>query len=263
MMGFLDKLLGRRPDEEEEDLSGLDVNAQAMIRGVVELSETTVKEIMVPRPDVVFISLGTEAKEFLTKVAESGHSRLPVYHETMDNVVGVIYIKDVLRELVKYGEAPAVDKIIRKPYFVPESKKVDELLKEFQRRKVHIAVVVDEYGGTSGIVSMEDVIEEIIGDIQDEFDNETEDILRIGDGVYLCDARIHLDKLNELGLSLPEDEFETLGGFVFDLFGKIPVKYEKETCQNADFVIQEMVGHRIATVKIVVRKPFDDAVDKE
>jgi CBS domain containing-hemolysin-like protein len=145
--------------------------------------------------------------------------------------------------------------LLRKPYFVPESKRIDDLLRELQRRRVHIAVAVDEYGGVSGIVCMEDIIEEIVGDIQDEFDNEREDILQIGDGVYLCDARVNLDDLaEELKLDLPVEDFDTLSGFVFDLFGKIPVKYEKAVFGGNDFIIQDMEGHKINTVKIVLRK---------
>jgi CBS domain containing-hemolysin-like protein len=121
-----------------------------------------------------------------------------------------------------------------------------------KRKRVHIAVAVDEYGGVSGIVCMEDIIEEIVGDIQDEFDNEREDILEIGDRVYLCDARLDIEDLNqELGTNIPDEDFDTLGGFVFDLFGKIPAKYEKVEYKDMDFIIQEMDGHKIKTVKIV------------
>ena len=255
-MSFFARLLGRHTNSVGHDLTNLDTSAREMIRGVVQLSDTTVKEIMVPRTDVDFISLNTKNSELLNTVAESGHSRLPVYNETQDNIVGILYVKDLLREMVKNTEPPPVEKIIRKPYFIPETKKVNSLLREFQRRRVHIAVVVDEYGGTSGIACLEDAIEEIVGDIQDEFDNEPEEILRIGDGTYFCDARTHLNELNQqLGLQLPVDDFDTLGGFVFDLLGKIPVKYEKATFGNADFVAQEMHGHRIVTVKIVVRPP--------
>ena len=250
-MKFLEKLLGKA-ESDEDDIGNLDGAAREMIKGVVELSTTTVKEIMVPRPDVIFVPLDTPADTLVETVAESGHSRLPVYHQRVDDIVGVVYAKDLLRA----AAAPtALERIMRRPYFVPESKKVDELLREFQLRRVHIAVVVDEYGGTSGIVCLEDVIEEIVGDIQDEFDNEAEEILPIGEGIYLCDARVRLDELNEYpDLQLPEDDFETLGGFVFDLFGKIPVKYEKQRYANADFVIQEMEGNRITSVKIVVRR---------
>jgi CBS domain containing-hemolysin-like protein len=207
---------------------------------------------MVPRIDVVFISLDSPVQEALDKVIDSGYSRFPVYKDTIDNVVGMLYIKDLLMKLV-LGKKIQLEEIIRKPYFVPESKRLDSLLREMKRRKVHIAVAVDEYGGVSGIVCFEDIIEEIIGDIQDEFDNEREDILKIDDGVYLCDARVNLSDLNEeLSLAIPDDDFDTLGGFVFELFGKIPVRYEKVEYKNMEFVIQEMEGHKIKSIKIVL-----------
>jgi CBS domain containing-hemolysin-like protein len=162
-------------------------------------------------------------------------------------------VKDLLKQ-VKNPEDFSIEKIIRRPYFVPESKRLDSLLREFKRRRVHIAVAVDEYGGVSGIVCLEDIIEEIVGDIQDEFDNEVEDILEIGSGTYLCDARVDIEDLNEkLKLDLPEEDFDTLGGFVFDLFGKIPVKYEKVVYKGVDLIIQEMDGHKIKTVKLVIK----------
>ena len=229
----------------------LNIEKQDMIRGVFTLSETTVKEIMVPRIDVAFVALDMDPKEAVEKVGESGHSRLPVYEETIDNVVGMLYAKDLLEYYIS-GAPLELQKAIRKPFFVPDSKRLDSLLREMRRRRVHIAVAVDEYGGVSGIVCLEDILEEIVGDIQDEFDNEREDIIEIGDHVFLCDARVDIEDLNdELGLELPDADFDTLGGFVFDLFGKIPVKYEKVEYGATGFVVQEMDGHKIKTVKIV------------
>ena len=212
---------------------------------------------MIPRIDVDFIPLDMETEELLKRVAESGHSRFPVYAESIDNVVGVLYVKDLINSFAK-KEPIDLEKIIRKPFFVPESKRIDGLLREFKRRHVHIAIAVDEYGGISGIVCMEDIIEEIVGDIQDEFDNEDEDIVSIGDGLWLCDARVDMDDLAEaLHTELPSDEFETLGGFVFDLFGKIPVRYEKVRWKDFDFIVQDMDGHKINTVKIAAVKDED------
>ena len=255
-MGIFDKLKKRRAvsdilqdslNEEKED----------MIRGVVDLSDTAVKEVMIPRIDVDFIPMDMETEELLKRVAESGHSRFPVYADSIDNVVGILYVKDLINSFAR-KEPINLEKIIRKPFFVPESKRIDSLLREFKRRHVHIAVAMDEYGGISGIVCMEDIIEEIVGDIQDEFDNEGEDIASIGDGLWLCDARVDMDDLAEcLHTELPSDEFETLGGFVFDLFGKIPVRYEKVRWKNFDFIIQDMDGHKINTVKIAAVKDDD------
>ena len=222
-----------------------------MIQGVEELSATTVKEVMVPRIDVDFISLDTPEEELLTKVSESGHSRIPVYNGSIDNVAGILYVKDLITVLAS-KQAVDLEKIIRKPYFVPESKHIDSLLREFKRRHVHIAVGIDEYGGISGIVCMEDIIEEIVGDIQDEFDHEREDIISLAENCWICDARVDLDSLNEeIKSSFPTEEFDTLGGFVFDLFGKIPVKFEKISWKDYDFIVQEMEGHKVNTIKIV------------
>lgn len=232
----------------------LNTEKQDMIRGVVELSDTMVKEVMVPRIDTIFLSVDLPKEELLLRISESGHSRFPVYKDTIDNVVGILYVKDLLRYLFK-SESFETETILRKPYFVPESKRIDQLLRELQRKHVHIAVIVDEYGGVSGIVCMEDIIEEIVGDIQDEFDNEREDILQLGESVYLCDARVNLEDLNEeIRIDLPAADFDTLGGFVFDLFGKIPVKYEKASWHGHDFIVQDMEGHKINTVKIMLAR---------
>ena len=252
-MGIFDKLKKKRAVSEILQDS-LNEEKEDMIRGVVDLSDTAVKEVMIPRIDVDFIPLDMEMEDLLTRVAESGHSRFPVYAESIDNVVGVLYVKDLINSFAR-KEPIDLEKIIRKPFFVPESKRIDGLLREFKRRHVHIAIAVDEYGGISGIVCMEDIIEEIVGDIQDEFDNEGEDIASIGDGLWLCDARVDMDDLAEcLHTDLPSDEFETLGGFVFDLFGKIPVRYEKVRWKNFDFIVQDMDGHKINTVKIAAVK---------
>ena len=255
-MGIFDKLKKKRAVSEILQDS-LNEEKEDMIRGVVDLSDTAVKEVMIPRIDVDFIPLDMETGELLERVAESGHSRFPVYDESIDNVVGILYVKDLINSFAK-KEPIDLEKIIRKPFFVPESKRIDSLLREFKRRHVHIAIAVDEYGGISGIVCMEDIIEEIVGDIQDEFDNEGEDISSIGEGLWLCDARVDMDDLAEyLHTELPSDEFETLGGFVFDLFGKIPVRYEKVRWKNFDFIVQDMDGHKINTVKIAVVKDED------
>ena len=228
-----------------------------MIQGVEDLSITSVKEVMVPRIDVDFISSDTPKDELVTKIIASGHSRFPVYTDSIDNVVGVLYVKDLLKSFAEY-QAIDLLKIIRKPYFVPESKRIDSLLREFKRHHLHIAMAIDEYGGISGIVTMEDIIEEIVGDIQDEFDKEREDIITINENVWLCDARVDLDDLNEtISAQFPNEDFDSLGGFVFDLFGKVPVKYEKASWNNYDFIVQDMEGHRINVIK-VIRNNEDD-----
>lgn len=260
-MGLLNKVFGRKKEEEPHSSNAgkdrlqeeqiLNEEKKDMIRGIEDLSETSVKEVMIPRIDVDFLALHTPQAELLDRISESGHSRFPVYSDSIDNVVGVLYVKDLITAFAR-KEVVDLEKIIRKAFFVPESKKIDSLLREFKRRHIHIAVAIDEYGGISGIVCMEDIIEEIVGDIQDEFDNEREDIVNIGENIWLCDARVNLDDLNEtIGSNFPNEEFDTLGGFVFDLFGKIPVKYEKASWQGFDFVVQDMEGHRVNLIKII------------
>ncbi len=258
--GFFRRLFRRNGIPVDGEEHELNIEKQDMIRGVFTLSETTVKEVMVPRIDVAFVALDMDPRAAVEKVGESGHSRLPVYKETIDNVVGMLYAKDLLEYYI--SEKPfEIEQVIRKPFFVPDSKRLNSLLREMQRRRVHIAVSVDEYGGVSGIVCLEDILEEIVGDIQDEFDNEREDILEIGDNVYLCDARVDIEDLNEeLKLELPDVDFDTLGGFVFDLFGKIPVKFEKVRYGDTGFVVQEMDGHKIKTVKIMAALDENDTV---
>lgn len=230
---------------------------QDMIEGIEELSETTVKEVMVPRIDVEFVSIDDTSVSLLTSISELGFSRYPVYKDTIDNVIGILYVKDILTNSKNLPEFCVKD-IIRKPFFVPDSKKLDVLLKEFKRRKVHIAVAIDEYGGVSGIICMEDILEVIVGDIQDEFDDEKEDFVKLGNGIYLCEARAQIDEINEtLGIELPDENFETLGGFVFELFGRIPetlekISYKTDTA-DIDFIVQDIEGHKINTIKIVMR----------
>ncbi|GHT91291.1 hemolysin [Spirochaetia bacterium] len=256
--GSISRIFKKNGEINQKAIRSLGSEQREMIQGVVELSGTTVKEVMVPRTDTVFLSVDASRDELLDLIAESEHSRFPVYKETIDNVIGILYVKDVLKSLVR-EEPFDVTKLLRKPFFVPVSKHIDGLLRELRRRRVHIAVVVDEYGGVSGIVCMEDIIEEIVGDIQDEFDHETEDVLKLGEGTWLCDARVNLEDLaEEIGLELPFGDFDTLGGFVFDLFGKIPVRYEKAVYNGNDFIIQDMDGHKINTVKIVAHKKDDE-----
>lgn len=233
-----------------------------MIQGVEDLSKTSVKEVMVPRIDVDFISSDTPKKELIEKIISSGHSRFPVYKDSIDNVIGVLYVKDLLKNFSENLEVN-LEKIIRKPYFVPESKRIDSLLREFKRHHLHIAIAIDEYGGISGIVTMEDIIEEIVGDIQDEFDKENEDIITVNQNVWLCDARVDLDDLNEkIGANFPNEDFDSLGGFVFDLFGKVPVKFEKSSWNEYDFIVQDMEGHRINVIK-VIRNDSGEKTDEE
>jgi CBS domain containing-hemolysin-like protein len=246
---FLKKAL-RKSAINPKDFEALESEQKDMIRGIVEFGETTVKEVMVPRIDTVALPADASKEELLERLIASDHSRFPVYDESVDNIIGILYVKDVLRRLVKHEDF-ALDKMVRPAFFVPESKHIDDLLREFRKKRVHIAVVIDEYGGVSGIVCMEDILEEIIGDIQDEFDNETEDVTETESGVFLCDARVNLEDLTEeIGVDFPVDDFDTLGGFVFNLFERIPEQDERIEWEGVTFHVTGVDGHRITTVEI-------------
>ncbi len=230
--------------------AGDDFERREMIEGIEDLAVTTVKEVMVPRTDTVFIPADASHEETLRIVVTSVHSRSPLYGESSYYIRGILYAKDILRVLTQ-GERLSLPALVRKPYFVPESKRIDSLLREFRRRRVHIAIVVDEYGGVSGIVSLEDIIEEIVGEIQDEFDDEMDTIDRTGEASWLCDARTDLEDLNKrLGTGLPEDEFDTLGGYVIHLFGRIPSLGEKTADDGFGYTVHAVSGHRITRVLV-------------
>ena len=198
-----------------------------MIRGVIELDDTTAREIMVPRLDMVTVALGTPISEVAATMVRSGHSRLPVYEEDLDHVQGMVYGRDILSVLSKANGKPAMltRDLIRKALFIPESKTLEELLEEFQNRRVHIAVVVDEYGGVSGLVTIEDLLEEIVGDIQDEFDPVEQEVEQVSENEYLMDARTSIDEVEDLlRVEVDGDGFDTVGGLVFDRLGKIPTE---------------------------------------
>ncbi|MFA6775493.1 MAG: hemolysin family protein [Sphaerochaetaceae bacterium] len=235
---------------QEEDIAE-QAERQTMIEGIQDLADKTVKEVMVPRIDVQFIPVGISHDAFISIIQESGFSRYPVYEKSIDNIVGVLYAKDILRS--GDGKPFCVRTLMRQPYFVPESKHLDDLLHEFKRRKVHIAIAVDEYGGVSGIICMEDILEVIVGEIQDEFDgDEPEEIRSVGDGSFFVDSRTPIEQVNEeLDLNLDDEENETIGGYVFELFGKIPAKGESIDDGQARYTVVGIDGHKIKGLKIV------------
>jgi len=226
---------------------------QTMIEGIGELNDKTVKEIMVPRVDVQFINSDVTLDELYGIIQEQGYSRYPVYEDTIDNIVGILYAKDILRHVVE--NCFDVKALIRKPYFIPESKHLDDLLREFKMRKVHIAIAIDEYGGVSGIVCMEDILEVIVGDIQDEFDDDEGDgIFKVDEKVYIVEARTSIDEVNEkIGLKIDEEDFETIGGYVFELFGRIPSEKESVEDMQAVFTVESIDGHKINQLKLEVK----------
>jgi putative hemolysin len=222
-----------------------------MIRGVIELDDTTAREIMVPRIDISAVSAAAPIDAFLDIVVEKGYSRVPVYEEQIDNIIGVAYAKDVLKYL-RNGLRPAsLREIARPAYFIPETKKVDELLSELRAQKIHIAIVVDEYGGTAGLVTTEDILEEIVGEIEDEYDTAEPHIARISDTEAILDARVSLDQLNHLFHSdLDDEEVDTVGGFVFNHLGKMPLPGDEVQVDGILVHVLEVQGNRIRKVRV-------------
>ena len=241
-------------DLEQHRTEGvLDEEEQQMIENVLELSETTADEIMTPRTDIVAVELNSDRRAVLDIITRAGHSRVPVYEENIDNIVGLVYAKDLLTEI---GKEPADFKLrdrIRDAYFVPETKPLRVLLHEFQNQKLHIAVVLDEYGGTAGIVTLEDILEELVGEITDEYEQAPpEPIRKIDRNTIDVDARRAIDDVNdELDLNLPEDEdYDTIGGFVFSHLGYIPKTGETFDYENLKFTIGSAEARRIKRIRI-------------
>jgi CBS domain containing-hemolysin-like protein len=195
---------------------------------------------------------GTSIKNVIEIIRKSGHSRIPLFRNSLDEIMGIIYAKDLLTYALK-GEDIDLSKIVRKSYFIPENIKIDDLLAQMRKRKLHIAIVADEYGGTSGLVTMEDIIEEIVGEIEDEYDFEAPPIMRISDNEYLVDGTLTISDLNEeLDLKLPEDEIETVGGLIYDLVGSLPEKGQVLEHGGNKFIVHVIEGQRIVKVKIIL-----------
>ncbi len=259
------KIVKRKKEITEDDLISLidlgkdegvlEEEEKEMIRNIFEFGDTTVKEVMVPRVDMACIPSNTKLGSVLYLIKKVGHSRIPVYEGTIDNIIGILYAKDLLavyEQWYKIKEKFDLKKILRKTYFVPENKKIDDLLDVFQRDRIQIAIVVDEYGGTAGLITMEDVVEEIVGEIIDEYDKETKLYEVIDNNTVIADGIISIDKINELlNIEIPENDFETLGGFIYDLMGRVPQKGEKLEYQQLQMTIERVVKNRIKRVKII------------
>ena len=249
-------------EKQEEFLTGLeqhrtegalDEEEQEMIENVLELSSSTADEIMTPRTDIVAVEVNSDLQKVLDTIAVAGHTRVPVYEDNIDKLIGLVYAKDLLTEIGKDQADFKLRDKIREAYFVPETKPLRVLLHEFQNRKLHIAVVLDEYGGTAGIVTLEDILEELVGEITDEYEETpAEPIRKIDDNTIEADARTYIDDLNdEFELDLPEDEdYDTVGGFVFSRLGYIPKADETFDYENLKFTIASAEARRIRRIKI-------------
>jgi len=243
--------------EVGEEHGTLQEDEREMIHSIFEFGETTVKEIMIPRTDMTCISIDTPLTEVMKLVKTKLHSRIPVYQDRIDSIVGILYVKDLLPYLSKRPrERFDLEKILRDPYFVPEQKKIDELLREFQKERIHMALVVDEYGGIAGLATLEDVIEEIVGEIQDEYDKETPLFTIVDENTFLVDGRMTVEEINEnLNLNLPiEEGVETISGFILNILGALPKEKESVEFEQYQFVVERVRKNRILKVRIVKNK---------
>lgn len=247
--------------EVGEEHGDLEEEERELITSIFDFGETTVREIMVPRTDMVCVPIDVPLDEVIETIREKGHSRIPVYEKSIDNIVGILHGKDLL-PLVMGDLGKPIERITREPFFVPEGKLIHELLREFQREKMHMAIVVDEYGGTAGLVTLEDVIEEIVGEIQDEYDTEVPLWQRIDDRTIVADARLDAETLNEAledDVIPTEEDYETLGGFLLSELGEVPEGKVTVEFHNYDFAIEEVQGNRIIKVRIIKRDALPEA----
>jgi CBS domain containing-hemolysin-like protein len=233
--------------QEGNHQTDLETEERRMIHKIINFGETTVHEAMIPLIEVVALPSGATVAVAVAVVSEDHFARIPVYEERIDQIVGIVHAFDLLSE----DPDTPIGPLIRPAYYVPESKLVDDLLEEMQRRRVQMAIVVDEYGGVVGIATVEDLLEEIVGEIEDEYDEEPPAFRRLADGSYIVDARMEVDRLNEeLGTQLPEGEYETLGGFLIHLLQKIPETGEEAQFQGMRFLITESDERSILKVRI-------------
>ncbi|PJF37101.1 MAG: hemolysin [Candidatus Thermofonsia Clade 1 bacterium] len=233
-----------------------------MIYSVLQFNDKVVRELMVPRIDIVGLSAEATLEQALHVAVSEGHSRIPVYEGTIDHIIGVLYAKDLLTRLDEANRQRQVREIMRPAYFVPESKRASELLEELQRQKVHMAIVIDEYGGTAGLITIEDLLEEIVGEIQDEYDPEEEaEYQQISADEYRFDGGIHLVEVNELlNVELSTEESDTLGGYIFSVLGKVPQVGESFEHDGLRFTVESLDGRRIEWVR-VLRLPADQKAE--
>jgi CBS domain containing-hemolysin-like protein len=251
---------GMTPADAEDRLrhlvegnADLEEGEREMIASVIELGEQPVREVMVPRIDVVAVPAESRVRDVLDRVIETGHSRIPIFDQTIDNITGVVYAKDLLKHLRDGSLEAPVAPLAREPSYVPETKKVDELLHEMQQRRVHLAIVVDEYGGTAGLISIEDLIEEIVGEIQDEYDVEEVPLIEeVSDTEAVFDARVSIRDVNDtLDLDIQDEDFDTLGGLVYHELGKVPSAGDEVRVDGAVVTVLSTLGRRVKKVRVM------------
>jgi len=243
-----------------EERGVIEEDEKEMIYSIFEFGDLMVREVMVPRIDIVAVEVSTPLLEALDVLMQAGHSRIPVYEETIDNIVGLLYAKDLLPYLRDGRTDVPLRELLREPYFIPETKKVDELLPDLQRRKVHMAIVVDEYGGVAGLVTIEDLLEEIVGEIQDEYDSEEPLVLPGQEGEFVFDARVPLDDVNKVaGVELTSETADTLGGYVYEKLGQVPAVGDQVVEGDVEVTVLAVAGRRIRRVRVRKRQPPPEA----
>ena len=249
---------------DEEDIK----DEQSMLQGIIRFGDETANDVMTPRQDIENIEIHSSFKEVLQFINENNYSRIPVYQGNEDNIRGVLYIKDLLPYISK-SESFRWQSLIRPPYFVPETKRLGDLLREFQENKIHIAIVVDEFGGTSGLVTLEDILEEIVGEINDEYDEDIKPYTKLNDNTYLFEGKILLSDFCKV-LQVSDDEFDavageadSLAGLLLELKGDFLSLHEKLTYEQYSFEVMEVEGRRISRVKVTVHKTEQNATDKD
>ena len=238
----------------------IESDERRILRSIADFGDTLVREVMTPRPDVVSISVDATLEELRRLIREEQYSRIPVFGDGLDDIVGVIFVKDLIRLGGDGAEERTLRELMRTAYFVPETKHVAELLREFQERQVQMAIVVDEYGGTAGIVSIEDLLEEIVGEIRDEYDVETEPIVDEGDGVFLVSGRVDVDAVAErLGVRIEREGFETVGGYLLSHLGRVPATGEAFSMDGLGVEVLEAERRRVTKVRIRLQPPESQA----
>jgi CBS domain containing-hemolysin-like protein len=249
--------------EVASDEEQIEEEEKELIHSIFEFGDTIVREVMVPRPDIVAVEVTKDLREVQDIVLKHGFSRIPVYREDLDDIVGIVFAKDVLKALHQGRAEMPLEEICRPAHFVPEVKRCTELLREMQQEKFHIAMVVDEHGSVSGLVTLEDLIEELVGEIADEYDREEPQVMAVEDGVYRVNGRLPIDELNELlEVELPHEEWDTVGGLMLSLLGAIPQEGQEVTFDRLKFKAEKVQGRRIAQV-LITRIPDEPEESEE
>ena len=248
--------------EVASDEEQIEEEEKELIHSIFEFGDTVVREVMTPQPDVVAIEESGSLDEVLDLVIRHGYSRIPVFRGSLDEIVGIVYAKDVLRELHAGRNGRTLRDLAWRAYFVPESKKVADLLRDMQKEKVHVAIVVDEFGSVAGIVTLEDLLEEIVGEIADEYDREEPQVEPAGDGRFRVNARLPVDELNELlDTRLPNEEWDTVGGLMMGILGRLPIQGERVEFDGLRFTAERVQGRRIGKV-LIERMPGTPAAEE-